>query len=65
MKRANASRRNFFAVAAMSAAAAAVALRARWQKPEAAQGAAMPAEGADRGYRKTEHVSTYYRSARF
>ena len=65
MKRPDASRRNFFAVAAMSVTAAVVALKSRSQKPEAAQGAVMPADETERGYRKTEHVSIYYRSARF
>lgn len=65
MKRANPSRRNFFAVAAMSVTTAVVALKSRARKPETAQGAVTPADGTDRGYRKTEHVSVYYRSARF
>lgn len=62
-QKANKGRRNFlFALGAASAGAAAVAVIK--QTPQAATPVASAEPAAGRGYQNTEHVRTYYRTAR-
>lgn len=53
------ARRDFLKLSALGAAAAGAAMAAR---PKQAEAAEAP---SGRGYRETEHVRTYYETARF